>query len=182
MSCQVTKCCASQMTNCTAKCNLTSCDQMLFSKMSCDVKSRLFSGSDFVFSRPSRRFLNEKLMHKRTKNSLFAEKSSQFQSDLRFFFFSLSLSLSLSLSRSNTLSVPSMIWQIYSNLFPIDPPVDDDDDEREDGEGGEGLQGETRGAKRCLILIIILDRDVFDRRNAQIGLKWAIIYFVYYRS
>ena len=98
MSCQVTKCCASQMTNCTAKCNLTSCDQMLFSKMSCDVKSRLFSGSDFVFSRPSRRFLNEKLMHKRTKNSLFAEKSSQFQSDLRFFFFSLSLSLSLSLA------------------------------------------------------------------------------------
>ena len=92
------------------------------------------------------------------------------------------LSLSLSLSRSNTLSVPSMIWQIYSNLFPIDPPVDDDDDEREDGEGGEGLQGETRGAKRCLILIIILDRDVFDRRNAQIGLKWAIIYFVYFRS
>ena len=112
MSCQVTKCCASQMTNCTAKCNLTSCDQMLFSKMSCDVKSRLFSGSDFVFSRPSRRFLNEKLMHKRTKNSLFAEKSSQFQSDLRFFF-----SLSLAATLCQFLQWFDHSIQIFSKLI-----------------------------------------------------------------
>ena len=116
MSCQVTKCCASQMTNCTANCNVTSCDQMLFSKMSCDVKSRLFSGSDFVFSRPSRRFLNEKLMHKRTKNSLFAEKSSQFQSDLRFFFF-FSLSLSLAATLCQFLQWFDKSIQIFSQLI-----------------------------------------------------------------